>query len=170
MSNRRKWVYTAIALMLCCLLLVGVAYARYQAQLQNTIQFQTGQLQMLALAKQEWTQSEDMYQLTFSVGEAAENCRIYLAASDGVTAPEKMQVILTFPEGESLQATAEPIYDNSILASLFGTGYAFRFLDAGGNEITFDLTTADYSLTVAGMDGAAEQASLLRLFVEQVPE
>lgn len=167
MNNRKKWTLTAVILVTVCILTVGVAYARYQTELQNTLKFQTRNT--LSVAQQQWQQLDGAYVLTFTMAQKSENSRIYLAASEGITAPENMQVILTLPgeDAVQLQATAEPIIENSILATVFGTGYVFRFLDTEGNELTFDMTTAEYTLTVAGLDSAAEHASLLRLFVEQ---
>lgn len=194
--NRRwTWLLTAVLLTVALVLSVGTAFGRYRSEIFGNLNFQVKAMEQLTFQTQQWAQAEDgSYTLTFTMAEAAENCRMYMAVSEGVTAPESLTVTLTVPpapaedgqqtEAEDqtaaepetqtpgepivLTATMQQITAGSSLYGLFGSGYVFRFADVEtGEELFLDLTTDfTYTLTINGLQIAAEQTSLLRLFVE----
>lgn len=181
MGNRKKLSLAVFLLIAALVLSMGVAYARYQEESGGDLFFQVKPLEELSIATQEWTQVGDAYMLTFSMSQEEENCRIFLAVSDGVALPENLEVVLTMSNPESIEpltytATVEAISESSALHSVFGSGYVFRFREmltdaetgeeTPGEELIFDLTTEIYTLTVRGLDSAAAETSLLRLFVE----
>lgn len=196
MKNNRRlmWLLTVIVLMAALTLSVGTAYARYRTEILGDLAFQVKPLEQLTFASQQWEQSEDgSHVLTFTMAEAAQSCRMYLAVSEGITVPASLTVTLTMPpeEGQQTQtqtetqppagtepetpaepivltAVMEQITEGSSLYALFGSGYVFRFCNAEtGEEMFLDLTTDfTYTLTVSGLQSAAAQTSLLRLFVE----
>lgn len=185
MGNKKRISLITLLLAVVMLLSVGTAYGRYSASLEGEPKFQVKPLEGLRFEKQEWKTEDNAYVLTFSMEESQEGCRIYLAASEGVTKPETLTVTLTLPPEETQQTQAlldsgeeqtpeqvtltaipEEIPGISALGALFGSGYVYRFLDEQGQEIIFDLTTGEYILTVSGLDTAASTTSLLRLFVE----
>lgn len=192
MKRYKMWL-AAAALAAAMILLVGTAYARYREELVGDQAFQAKPAEALTFASQQWQVDEDGNRvLTFSLAQTAEDCRVYLAVSEGVTAPENLQIMLTLPaeptvsvaedgtetvaapEPETLIAQAEAITQGSALYSLFGPGYVFRFYETEGSEAgeqisaekRMDLKSeAIYTLTVSGLSSAVEQTSLLRLFV-----
>ena len=176
MKSKKNWTVALGALTVAAALLVGITYARYREELVGDQSFQPKPAQQVAFASRQWQADEEgNWVLTFSVENAVENCRVYLAVSEGVTQPENLQITLTVP-GEltqdpvTLTATGQEITPGSALYSVFGTGYVFRFYEAGdqaAGEMTLDLKKDEtYTLTVSGLSSAAEQTSLLRLFVD----
>lgn len=193
MKSSRLWMVTLGVLATAVVLLIGSAYARYREELVGDQSFQVKPGQQLAFATQQWQQDEDGNRiLTFSMEKAAENCRVFLAVSEGVTAPENLQVTLTLPaEGTvaasengteavtvnapvTLTAKGEAIMPGSSLYSVFGSGYVFRFYEPGAEgqtpvEMALDLKSEEvYTLTISGLSAATEQTSLLRLFVDHM--
>ena len=174
MGNRRLtalWA-AALALVLIIALLSATAYARYRAELTSDVQFQAKPLEQIKLAGQTWKSQEDGCVLTFSLKENAGVCRVYLAVSEGITAPEALQVTLTVPGEEPviLEGVQTPIAEGSAIDALFGPGTVFRFTgEAEREELQLELTAdTQYTVTVRGLESAAEQTSLLRLFIEHV--
>lgn len=202
-KRRLTWLFAACVLMISLFLAVGITFGRYRSEILGNLIFQVKPMKQLTFQSQKWLQAEDgSYALTFTMAEEADNCRMYLAVSEGITAPDALQVTLTLPiveagedpaeeeqteenleaqegTGDSsetpeevlpvvLTATMEKITEGTALYATFGSGYVFRFYDAEtGNEITLDLVAESaYVLTVTGLQSAAEQTSLLRLFVE----
>ncbi len=193
MKNNRIWLIVILLLGAAIGLSIGTAYGRYREEITGDQSFQVKPLEQLTFATQQWQQNDaGDYVLTFTMAEAAEICRMYLAVSEGVTAPEQLQVTLILPAKESteasedgtestvtqepvvLTATARQITQASSLYSLFGSGYVFRFYDGtedaeAGEEIILNLLTeTTYTLTISGLSTAAEQTSLLRLFIDYV--
>lgn len=196
MKNNRRitWLLTVIVLTAALVLSVGTAYARYKSELSGDLAFQVKPMEQLSFQTQQWTQGEDgSHILTFSMAESGEKCRMYLAVSEGITAPESLAVTLTLPPEETetlpeegleaqteteeqetpnapivLTATMQQITEGSSLYALFGSGYVFRFFhEETGEEIFLNLIADfSYTLTVSGLQSAAAQTSLLRLFVE----
>lgn len=180
MKSKKNWTVALGALALAAALLVGITYARYREELVGDQAFQVKPAQQLSFASQQWQEDEDgNWTLTFSLEQSVENCRAYLAVSEGITQPETLQITLTLPgeqtgeltrEPVTLTATGQAITPGSSLYSVFGAGFVFRFYGAeeqAGEEMTLDLEKDEsYTLTVSGLSAAAEQTSLLRLFVD----
>lgn len=179
MKRNRLWKVTLGALIAAVLLSVGSAYARYHEELVGDQSFQVKPAEQMAFASEQWQTDEDGNRvLTFSMANTVENGRVYLAVSQGVTAPETLQVALTLPvedgteaEAVTLRAKGQKITPETSLYSVFGPGYVFRFYDTAEQqdsvEKALDLKReAVYTLTVSGLASATEQASLLRLFVD----
>ena len=175
MKSNRLWMAALCVLTATAIFLVGSTYARYREELVGDQSFQVKPAQRLAFATQQWQTEENGDRiLTFSMENSAEDCRVYLAVSEGITAPEKLQVTLTLPaqgqDAVTLTAKGEAIAPGSAVYSVFGSGYVFRFFEAEGQtpaELSLDLNSeAVYTLTVSGLSAAAEQTSLLRLFVD----
>lgn len=174
MRNKRIWLLVAILVTAALVLSVGSAFARYREEFSGDFLFQAKPLNSLAFVQEEWKQTENGYTLTFRLNQDEPRCRCFLAVSEGISKPEQMTVTLTLPEDEPviLLATAEQIPEVSGLSALFGSGSVFRFLDEQTQqELTLELKAeTEYTLTVQGLEAAAQQTSLLRLFVEYVPE
>lgn len=175
MRNRKVLSLLLAALLLVAAggLAIGTAYARYREVLTGDPAFQVNPTDQLTIADQQWQQVEDNYVLTFTMEKTSPGCRVFLAMSEGVHTPETLTVTLTLPgvEPAVLQATAATIPEGTPLYKMFGPGSVFRFADADtGEEALLDLTTQPYTVTVQGLGEAAQQASLLRLFVERVQE
>ena len=172
MNNiRRKLLLTVAILALAATMMLGISFARYQMQISGTVNLQAANYVPLTLVTEGWQKVDNQDVLNFSIAESAQTCRIYLAASEGISAPENMQVTLTLPgkEPQIFTATVEKISSQSVLGTFFGEGYVYVFLDeTTGQELSFDLTAEkEYSLTITQTDGAASQPAMLRLFVEQ---
>ena len=174
MRNKRIWLLTAILVTAALVLSVGSAFARYREEFSGDFPFRAKPLNALTFAQDAWKQTENGCTLTFSMNQDEPRCRCFLAVSAGISKPEQLTVTLTLPGEEPLilLATAEPIPEVSGLSALFGSGYVFRFLDEQTQqELTLELKAETaYTLTVQGLESAAQQTSLLRLFVEYVPE
>ena len=141
--------------------------ARYLDTIQDSFAIGVKPYHGVAFQQQSWQQNEDDCTFSFQLAQPASNCRIYLAASAGVVQADSLTVALLLPDETVLQAQAEQITEDSDLYRMFGAGYVFRFRDAQtGEELQMDLSTEAYDLRVSGMDGAATQTSLLRVFVE----
>lgn len=116
MGSKRKIVLTCLVVAAALLLSVGTAYARYREEIVQNLNFQVRPMESLNLSNQTWTEGEDgSYVLTFTMTEAVEDCRIYLAVSTGVTQPDKLTVTLQLPQdpnatepSESTEATTLP--------------------------------------------------------------
>lgn len=178
--NRRFLVLVCVLLAAVLVLSFGNAFGRYLEALTGDQPFQVKPANALKITQQ-WKQVDDAYVLTFTAGEHAGNCRVYLAVSQGVTAADLLEISLAEPISMEtggvaplpviLSATAQPITEGSAIYALFGSGTAFLFVDAEtGKEKAFDLSRGAYTVTVRGLDSAAELTSLLRLFVEHVRE
>jgi hypothetical protein len=170
-NHRIPLLLTALLLIAVVALSLGV-YARYREEISGDPAFQVKPMAQLRIAQQKWQQAEDAAVLTFSMEQAAQT-HVYLAMSEGVTAPGNVEVLLTLPgvEPVTLLATGSEIPEVSGLKALFGSGYVFRFLDPEtGEEQILELPTEECVLTVRGLDAATEQTSLLRLFVEYAQE
>lgn len=195
MKNNRIWLISILFLTAAMVLSVGTAYARYREEITGDQAFQVKPLEQLTFATQQWEQNDQGdYILTFTMAESEEDCRMYLAVSEGVTVPEGLTVTLTLPAEETTQiledgtvatvvndpvvltAEVQQITEGSSLYSLFGSGYVFRFYDRVNDPETGEETLEEllldfekevtYTLTVKGLSKATEQTSLLRLFVE----
>lgn len=192
MKNKTNyvWILVLVVLLTAAMLAVGVAYGRYRTDITGDLIFQAKPWDGIAFSAQQWSQKEGDAVLTFSMAEDVTQCRVFLAMSEGVTDPTSVKVTLTIPldsyedeEGKTvtpeplvLTAAGEPITEDSSLYALFGSGYVFRFMEEveeteAAVELILDLETdKSYVLTVSGLDAAAEQTSLLRLFVENVQQ
>lgn len=168
----------AVAVVAC-----GSVFARYLEMFSEDQSFQAKPLDAPVLP-QKWKQVDDAYVLKFGKSQEASLCRAYLAVTEGVTDVDALTVELTVPVvGEAtddqqyapkqtvtLQAQCEAITEGSTIYNVFGAGTVYRFIDPEtGEERSFDLSLGSYTLTVRGLDSAAELASLLRFFVEYVP-
>lgn len=187
-----------IVLLLAAVLLVASvglmftpAAARYRAELLGDLIFQAKPLEKLSFSASDWVVTEAGCTLTFSMTQDVEKCRVYLAISEGVVAAESLQVLLTVP-GETpmvLEGTCEPIPEVSDLAKRFGQGHVYYFyvepeVPEGTDETEATQATEDpeepeewvfspkadetFTLTVTGLDSAAQATTLMRLFVEKV--
>lgn len=168
-KKRTPLLFSILLVGIAVLFPLGMVYARYQASFADAFAFQAKPARALSLAQQQWQQTDDAHILTFSLQYAAEDCRVYLAATQGVTVPEALSINLTLPGDtpQTLTATASPIAEGSALYTLFGAGHVFRFIDdETGKDTVLDLTTEPCTLTVQGLESAAQVTSLLRLFIE----
>ena len=76
------------------------AFARYLEMLTGDQAFSAKPLDALEITQQ-WVKVDDAYVLTFTGGEQAKNCRIYLAVSEGITNADSLQVELQLPAAET---------------------------------------------------------------------
>lgn len=173
-KRRLSHLLTVLLLITALLLSVGVAYARYREELSGDIGFQAKPLEPVAFTEETWRRTGDSVYLDFSVGQTNSKCRIYLAFSEGFTVMDHVSVSLLLPgeESEQIAAIGEPIPTASGVYGLFGAGYVFRFLDTQtGQELPLELQPdAVYTLMINGLEDAAEQTGLVRLFVERIEE
>ena len=175
MSKRSRILLTlsgtlaVVALVLAC----GPALARYMETWSEDQSFQAKPLEPLQI-NQSFEQQDGGYVIKFTAGSAAERCRVFLAASQGVTDPASLQVTLTAKDADSgsmltVTGQPEPIAEGTVMYDNFGAGTVFRFYDEQGREVPADLRITAGKLTVVGLEDAAEVTSLLRLFVEKDP-
>ena len=178
MSKRNRRVLVLVCMLLAATLVLCCAptFARYLEMITGDQAFQVKAMNPLEITQQ-WTPVENGYTLTFTAKKQAKNCRVFLAVSQGVTDADLLEVSLADPlppEGEGaapLPAVAAPIAADTPVYTLFGPGTIFRFMDADtGLEKTFDLSQGSYTLFVRGLDAAAQQTSLIRFFVENIPD
>lgn len=172
MSNiRRKLLLTVAVLVLAATMMLGISYARYQMQISGTVSLQAANHEQVTLLTDGWVTVDGEDVLNFSIAESEQICRVYVMASEGISAPEDLQITLTLlgEEPQIFSATAKIIHSQSIFGTFFGEGYVYEFLDSSsGNELSFELTSDQlYRLTVTQTEGAASQPAMLRLFVEQ---
>lgn len=166
-QNRHPFL-PLIFLTLVLMLTAGVAYARYVAVLNGDQGFQVKPSGTL-IDQHRWQKNGDTYVLTFTAGDAADACRVYLAVSEGVRGADQLRVSLMVPEKEAAVASISPILESSSMYTHFGPGNTFHFYDEEtGEELVLALSGKTCTLTVEGLESAAELTSLLRLFVEQV--
>lgn len=172
-NKKRLLLLAAFLLLVSAALAVGTAYARYREVLTGDPVFQVNPMNQLTIADYQWQQTEDAHTLTFAMEKASSGCRVFLAVSEGVQDPQSLTVTLTLP-GDTpvvLQATPTEIPEGTPMYKQFGPGCLLRFIDpATGEEAELNLTTQPHTLTVEGLGEAAEQTSLLRLFVERIHE
>lgn len=175
--NKRK---SLILLLVTTLLLAavmfsfGIGYARYRTEITGDLEFGVHPLDLPEIRQIAWRQDGDSYILTFTPERTMRASKIYLAVSEGVTAPESLSVSLSYLKDEEVitqRAVMQPITDGTELKLQFGAGHVFRFYDVSGEEVLLDLiadeeTPIAYTLTVGGLDAAAEYQSILRLFIE----
>lgn len=203
MRKKNRWflalacLITAIAITLA----FSGTFARYLEMLTGDQAFQVKPMEPLQITqKWMWNADDNTYVITFTAGERAKNCKVYLAVSEGVTNVQSLQVEMTapvlpeeipteeteeteateetqetvaetLPETVTLQATGSAITEGSAIYNLFGSGTVFQFQNTETQEeLVFDLSQHTYTITVRGLDSAAELTSLLRLFVEYVQE
>ncbi len=182
MSKRSLISLIAAGVLIVTALVLGFSgtFARYLEMLTGDQAFQVKPIDALEISQQ-WEKIDDAYVLTFTAGEQAKNCKVYLAASEGVTNAASLQVELSMPAADAtdpevpettvLTAVSTPITEGSAVHQLFGAGTVFRFLETETQEeLLFDLSEQTYTITVRGLESAAELTSLLRLFVELVPQ
>jgi len=163
----------ALLLTAAATLAFSPAAARYRAELTGDMIFQAKPLEKLSFADQEWTWEADACNLTFSLDQDVDGCRVYLAVSEGITDPDNLNVYLTIPgySNIKLEGTCQPIPEVSELAKLFGQGYVYYFnneLEDMEEWIFSAKANEQFTLTVTGLQSAAEATSLMRLFVERV--
>lgn len=175
----------AVLLAVSAFLAFSPAFARYRAELIEDLTFQAKPPQKLSFAESQWTIEEDICSLTFSMEQDVERCRIFLAVSEGVTDPESLQVSLNAP-GEvyfTVEGTCEQIPEVSDLEKVFGPGYVYYFYvtpeetdesaeaeePEDPEEWIFSAQAGEtFTLSVIGLESAAEATTLMRLFVERV--
>ena len=165
----RVFLALGAVLVLTLVLTCGPAMARYLESWAEDQGFWAKPLEPLNIT-QSWQQQDGVHTIRFTAGETAENCRVYLAATQGVTKPEQLRVTLTVRSAATqtnvtLTGVPEPIVAGSAMDGLFGPGTVYRFYDDAGQEVVGNLTAAA-NLTVHGLENGAEVTSLLRLFVE----
>ena len=168
-KQSRVLLMLSAVVVLTLVLTCGPAFARYLESWAEDQGFWAKPLEPLYIS-QSWQQQDDAHTIRFTAGEDAGRCRVFLAATQGVTKPEQLQVTLTVRDAATQTAvtvtgTPQPIVAGSAMHGMFGPGTVFRFYDAAGQEITADLTAAA-NLTVHGLENGAQATSLLRLFVE----
>lgn len=150
----------------------GVAYARYQETLVFDQGFVAKPLEQVAFGSCQWQVNDRESVLEFTMSEDLEDCKIYIAVSQGVSNPEALEISLSRPgeTGDNIYvAIPEPIDKGTSLCNTFGEGYVFRFYDVEtGDEIEWEFNSHEtYSLYVSQLDDATEYPSLIRVFVEE---
>lgn len=163
-------VLAVAALVLTC----GPALARYMETWTEDQGFQAKPLEPLKINKS-IQQLDGEYVIKFTAGSAAERCRVFLAASQGVTDPANLQITLTVKDADSgnictVIGQPEQIAEGTVMYDSFGPGTVFRFYDEQGREVPADLRIVAGKLTVMGLEDATEVTSLLRVFVEDHPQ
>lgn len=178
----------AILLMASAALMFTPATARYRAELLEDLIFRAKPLDKLCFSASNWVVVEAGGTLTFSMIKDVEKCRVYLAVSEGIAAPENLQVFLMLPGETSvvLEATCRPIPEASELGRRFGLGYVYYFYiesefpegtglpeaTEGSEEreewVFSPKANERFTLMVIGLESAAQEVSLMRLFVEKV--
>ena len=180
----RRICLLLLCLLLCIVLMTGVTFARYRQEFAPvSYTFQADSNDMIVLGgvvtqtwlesgqwppvAQGWTTAGESALLEFSVSNGtpadgyARRDQIYtvqLIAGLGIGAPENLTVTLLYEEDAQpvqLTGVAEPIQEGSLIYKSCGDGWVYRFCDAAGNEIQFELSGGalryqNYLLAVAG--------------------
>lgn len=194
MRKKNRWFLALACLVIATAVTLAFSgtFARYLEMLTGDQAFQVKPMDPLQITqKWMWNADDNAYVITFTAGEQAKNCKVYLAVSEGVTNAQSLQVEMTapvlsgetpteateetvaetLPETVTLQAAGSAITEGSAIYNLFGSGTVFQFQNVETQEeLVFDLSQYTYTITVRGLDSAAELTSLLRLFVEYVQE
>ena len=175
MRNKRIVAMTIVAVLLLVAAVsvaVSPVAARYRSELANDIIFQGMPADPLKFDISNWSMEAGECHFTFSLDRDLEKCRIYLVISEGVTAPDSIEVALIQPDDslEPIKAVYKQIPEVSELTKRFGSGHFYYFCsnEETEEESVFSLKAdQNFTLTVTGLNEAAEMTSLVRLFVER---
>lgn len=168
--NKRNMFPLLVALCIvgALVLTVGVSQARFRENWTETLPFQPeGEENLILHQDGDWIAEQNTRKLTFSLENTdtqVSEGKIYILVSEGIEAPEKLNITLTAPDGQYI-AQAQPIVPGSVLHMRFGDGWAYRFLNTQGQEKTWTLQPSgqqSFDLTVEH-SGEINYHSLLRV-------
>lgn len=176
----------------CLFLAVGTTWARYRTQIPGSAIFQAKDAPQVYLwggvtadgsfspMPASWTKTGDTATLDFcisngasvdSFSEAYTVVTVRLVGSLGLGAGENLAVQVTSSVLDApCMATVAPIEKGSSLYREFGDGWLYRFLDADGNELKWELaggelSVVDVHLTFTEQADTPIDTSLLQLQV-----
>lgn len=176
-----KLMLTAILLLVCVLLLVGAAWARYQANEVNYLGYAPKGSDSISLqANGGWLFSGEYGTLSFSVSNSEDGVEypqgdqyvsVRLLASLSIAEIDGADVYLTVSDGEQrtvYAATPASIPEGSALHKTFGDGKAYMFYD-GDKELSWTLaggtvSTFSAELEIIGLE-QPQNPALLQLQV-----
>lgn len=175
----------AVLLLLCCMTVaVGVTFARYHKGEKGSLIFEPEQNLQVCLgyiendsfvcSQNEWMRFEEQLQLAFAISNGSSNHEfapadqmvcLRVVASLGVFNEEMAIPLSLTVGGNTYTATVQPIVKDSVLYTQFGDGWVFRFCDAEGNELQWELAGGQFSYIQALLcvDATVGDTSLLRL-------
>ncbi len=172
--SKVKLVHRTVVMVLALVLTISatIAYARYREELEADQGFAARPLELVKLDAGQWQYVDGKFTMEFTVEKTVEACRVYVAVSQGMSAPDEVKIELTTPTQEILDYTVlyEEIYRGTTLYGIFGPGHVYRFTNGTTDqELNFSLIAGEqYTISVEGLDAATQEDCLLRVFVEGI--
>lgn len=156
--------FAALAVIGCLLLAVGATFARYRTDSEADLALRvqaTSYVYVGGVFNGEFTagsgnwqvNEEGKPQLQFMLSNqgtadtpalADQEVWLRVLVSEGI-GNERLQLILTTPDGENIMGTPVPIGTTTPLYQQFGPGWVYTFRDANATELTWELTGGDRS-------------------------
>lgn len=168
---RKRKLYTLPGIVCLIIMLVlssGVAYARFQENVTNTLLFQPAMPEHLVLNQQDgWLTQGQISTISFSLnntGTEQKVGKIYLLVSQGI--PHESDLSVTLKQGENqYNAKAEPITTGTALHKSFGDGWIYRFVDKTGQELLWPINGKGQLICQVTVESKSEvmHHSILRL-------
>lgn len=136
---------TVVCLLLCCVLLVGRAYAHYESRKDFPVATSAQPVTHLYLQPVSEKSSTDWERKEFTLSNYSEAdtledqpammARITVLATVGMEDPDKAGIVLK-KDGTSFVGRAEAIREGTELYHSFGPGWCYSFFDSDGTELT----------------------------------
>ena len=136
---------TVVCLLLCCVLLVGRAYAHYESRKDFPVATSAQPVTHLYLQPVAEKSSTDWERKEFTLSNYSEAdtledqpammARITVLATVGMEDPDKAGIVLK-KDGTSFVGRAEAIREGTELYHSFGPGWCYSFFDSDGTELT----------------------------------
>ena len=136
---------TVVCLLLCCVLLVGRAYAHYESRKDFPVATSAQPVTHLYLQPVSEKSSTDWERKEFTLSNYSEAdtledqpammARITVLATVGMEDPDKAGIVLK-KDGTSFVGGAEAIREGTELYHSFGPGWCYSFFDSDGTELT----------------------------------
>ena len=136
---------TVVCLLVCCVLLVGRAYAHYESRKDFPVATSAQPVTHLYLQPVSEKSSTDWERKEFTLSNYSEAdtledqpammARITVLATVGMEDPDKAGIVLK-KDGTSFVGRAEAIREGTELYHSFGPGWCYSFFDSDGTELT----------------------------------
>lgn len=190
--NRIMWYSLVLLLALCAGFLAvstGTAYARYRTELREDVTFEVRQPEQICLGTVDdknafsteapaWKTVGDVTQMQLALanGTSDTECSwmdqkafVCLVSGPGLwDGASAAKITLTQPDGSTIQAKATVIAEDTPLYHTYGAGWVYRFYDAEGEELSWELDGGKLSFVSLTVTVEAEQIltdTLLRILV-----
>lgn len=146
---------TVVCLLLCCVLLVGRAYAHYESRKDFPVATSAQPVTHLYLQPVSEKSSTDWERKEFTLSNYSEAdtledqpammARITVLATVGMEDPDKAGIVLK-KDGTSFVGRAEAIREGTELYHSFGPGWCYSFFDSDGTELTIPFAAREQTV------------------------